>query len=177
MATEANLSATRALGAILIIIIVAAAIGFFAYRTYLPPAPNAGGNPPAGGTSAPASSTPGTGPAASSTGAVQLDSVSPSSGAVGSTVVIAGSGFIADDKVLFNGAVAAADAHPSSSANGRQSLSITVPSSMGADCKPGQACPMYEILVTPRAYSVTVENANGTSNALTFTVTGASVQP
>jgi hypothetical protein len=102
---------------------------------------------------------------------ISLDSVSPSSGPVGSTVTLAGSGFLPDNKVLFDGSVAASDAKPASSANGTETLVITVPSSMGADCKAGQACPMYAILVTPKTYSVTVENENGDSNAVEFAVT------
>jgi hypothetical protein len=36
-----------------------------------------------------------------------------------------------------------------------------------------EACPMYELLVSKGTYSVTVLNANGTSNALSYTITSA----
>jgi hypothetical protein len=116
-------------------------------------------------------------PVASSTSAVELDSVSPLSGAVGDTITLVGSGFTADNKVLLNGALAASNVHLSSFTNGHQTLTFTIPSSMGADCKAGQPCPMYAILVTPRAYTVAVENENGVSNELNLTVVGNALIP
>jgi hypothetical protein len=105
--------------------------------------------------------------------AVTLDSVSPTSGAVGSSITLTGSGFLSDNKILFDGNVAAADAHPTTLSNGRQSLVIAVPSAMGADCKANEACPMYARLVTAGLYPVIVENDTGRSNAVQFTVTGS----
>jgi hypothetical protein len=58
-----------------------------------------------------------------------------------------------------------------------QTLTFTVPGSMGPNCQPHLACPMYALLVTPRAYEVTVENSNGSSTPVTFTVTGAAILP
>jgi hypothetical protein len=49
---------------------------------------------------------------------------------------------------------------------------IVIPSSIGPDCKAGQACPMYMRLVTPGDYPLAVENSSGTSNAISFTVIG-----
>lgn len=100
-----------------------------------------------------------------------LNSISPISGPVGTTIVLRGNGFLSDNKVLFSGNVAAPDAQLTYFNTDGQSLTITVPSGIGPDCKANEACPMYERLVTPGIYTVTVENANGTSNALSFSVT------
>jgi hypothetical protein len=170
------------IASLIVILIVLVILGGIVYAVAGHPASPVGpsGPPEQGSTPPPASTTP---PSASSTpsqpasSAVELDSVNPSSGAVGGSITLVGSGFTGDNKVLFDGMVAAADAHPASSADGRQTLVIAVPSSMGADCKPDQACPMFEALVSPRAYSVSVENADGVSNAVPFTVTGAPLQP
>ncbi len=99
---------------------------------------------------------------------VSITSISPSQGAVGSTATISGSGFASSNTILFGGNVAANDIAP---VNG--TLTFTIPSSMGPYCKPMEACPMYELLVSKGTYSVTVLNANGTSNALSYTITSA----
>jgi hypothetical protein len=108
--------------------------------------------------------------AASST-AITLSSVTPGSGKIGATITLTGVGFLSDNKVLFNGNVGYGDATIYSMNNATQSIVITVPSSLTADCKANQACPQYAILVTPGTYTVSVENANGDSNTLSFVVT------
>ena len=105
-------------------------------------------------------------------GPVILNSLSPATGSVGTTVTIYGSGFIASNKVLLDGNVGAADVHLGSFTNGHQSITFTIPSAIGPNCKPDQACPMYMRLVTNGTYQVTVENDNGTSNAVPLTITG-----
>ena len=49
-------------------------------------------------------------------------------------------------------------------------LTFTVPSSLSPNCPNDSVCPMYMRLVTPGQYTVTVQNSNGTSNAVNFTV-------
>ena len=108
---------------------------------------------------------------------VTEDSLSPVSGPVGTTVTIYGSGFATDDKVLLEGSVGSTNTHLTSLENGQQALVFTVPTSIGPNCKPDQACPQYLRLVTPTTYQITVENDKGTSNSLSFVVTGATQNP
>ena len=116
-------------------------------------------------TTAPGNPTPVVGP-------VIINLLSPDTGSVGTTVTIYGSGFIASNKVLLDGNVGAADVHLGSFTNGHQSITFTIPSAIGPNCKPDQACPMYMRLVTNGTYQVAVENDNGTSNALSLAITG-----
>jgi hypothetical protein len=90
----------------------------------------------------------------------------PTGGRVGSMVTLNGTGFLSTNTVLFGGG----PINSISSTNGGTTLTFTVPSSVGADCQQGKACPMYERLITAGIYSVTVRNTNGTSNAVSFTV-------
>lgn len=106
----------------------------------------------------------------SATDSVVLDSISPASGSVGSVVTLRGSGFTGDNIILFSGNVGARNVRLTSVTNGHQDLAFTIPSSISPDCKPGRMCAMYVRLVLPGVYSVAVENSNGTSNALSFTV-------
>jgi len=102
---------------------------------------------------------------------LQLNLISPVSGRVGSGITLSGTGFLADNKVLFDGNVAASDAKLSYFNGTSESITITIPSAITPDCKTNQACPMYARLVTPGVYTVSVENTNGTSNTLSFNVT------
>ena len=114
---------------------------------------------------------------------VSLYNASPSAGAVGTTVTLTGFGFTSNNTILMDGNVAARNVPISSSiaiacttnptCHGgiNQSLIFTVPSSLTPNCPIGSMCPMYLRAVTPGQYSITVQNANGTSNASTFTVT------
>jgi hypothetical protein len=105
-------------------------------------------------------------------GPVILQSISPAEGAIGSSVTLYGSGFTESNTVLLDGNVAVSDASLTSFTNGHQSIVFTIPSSIHPDCKPREACPMYVRLVNNGEYSVVVENANGVSNALSYTVVG-----
>ncbi len=103
---------------------------------------------------------------------VVINSISPGSGPVGTSITITGTGFNASNKVLFDNSVAAANVPLSAaSSNGVLGLTFTLPSGMGPDCKANEACPMYELLVSPGTYTVTVENTAGVSNAISFVVT------
>ena len=116
--------------------------------------------------------------------AVTVYSINPTSGPVGTTVDITGFGFTSDNIIHFGGGdiahvassggiAIACTTDPNCHPGIRQTLEFTVPSSVGPYCAPGMACPMYMQLVTPGTYTVYVENANGTSNKITFTVTGS----
>jgi len=122
-----------------------------------------------------------------------IESITPTSGPVGTTVTLGGNGFTADNIIHFGGGavahVAASPAvfncpmQPVGSTGGcgaySQMLTFTVPQSVGPYCPPGAMCPMYLQLITPGAYTVYVENSNGTSNKVTFAVTsgGGDTQP
>ncbi len=98
-------------------------------------------------------------PAAPINGPVTLSSVSQTSGiAVGATVILTGSGFTADNTILLDGMAAVKDAQVASSANGHQTIAFTMPSSVGPDCKPDEACAMYLRLLTSGTYNLAVEN-------------------
>ncbi len=128
------------------------------------------------------------GTSTTSTSTVKILSINPTSGPVGTTVSITGTGFTADNIVHFGGgaignvAVSSSTVAPCPSAincnaNATETLTITIPSSIGPYCAPGTACPMYEMLVTPNTYMISVQNENGTSNAVSFTVTGGNPLP
>lgn len=134
----------------------------------------------ANGTSAPVTFTV----TSTSTNAIApvIYSIAPTAGPVGTTLSITGRGFTDDNMVHFgNGVIAhvpvsssiavACTTDPSCIPGIRQTLTITVPSSVGPYCAPGMMCPMYLQLVTPGTYGVSVENSNGTSGTANFTVT------
>ncbi|MBA3789352.1 peptidoglycan-binding protein [Patescibacteria group bacterium] len=119
---------------------------------------------------------------------VNINSISPTSGAVGTTVSITGYGFTSDNTVLFAGGAIrnvpvsssiaiACTTDPNCRGGIRQTLLFTVPSSIGPNCPPGSLCPLYARLVTPGDYQISVQNTNGTSNAVTFTVTSGNPFP
>ncbi len=103
--------------------------------------------------------------------ALQINSIQPQSGAVGAIVTINGSGFTSSgNRVIFGRYLAAtADSGDGST------LTFAVPSGMGANCQPNQACPMYFLQTPPGTYAVHVENANGSSNSMSFTVTSSGI--
>ncbi len=130
--------------------------------------------PPPTATSTPPPTTSPAHPAAPINGPVTVSSVSQTSGiAVGATVILAGSGFTADNTILLDGMAAVKDAQVASSANGHQTLAFTMPSSVGPDCKPDEACAMYLRLLTSGTYNLAVENEKGISNTIAVTIIGA----
>ena len=119
------------------------------------------------------------------TGAVSIYRMVPTSGPVGTAVTLYGRGFdLTGNIVHFGGGaianvaasapIAVACTTDSACVGGiRQSLTFTAPQSAGPYCAPGMACPMYELLITPGQYSVSITSSVGTSEAVPFTVTGA----
>jgi len=115
---------------------------------------------------------------------VTLRAITPNSGPVGTTVTLTGFGFTSDNVVHFGGgAIAnvpiassiavACTTDPSCIPGIRQTLTFTVPFSVGPYCPSGTMCPMYMQEITPGTYTVYVQNGNGSSNSVSFTVTGA----
>lgn len=104
---------------------------------------------------------------------VSIYSVSPVQGPIGTTITITGSGFTNDNTIMFDGMTAVRGV---SAINGR--LTFVVPEYLQPYCPPGAYCLLYVVQTMQRAYQLTVQNTNGTSNATTFTVgSGAQNQP
>ena len=103
---------------------------------------------------------------------LSLNSVSPSSGPIGTPVVLYGSGFTANDYVLIGGGVL----KPSSVSSDGTQIMFTMPSGIGPYCPGDAPCPMYLRLLTPGAYQISVKDeASGTtSNSVGFTITDSS---
>jgi hypothetical protein len=99
-----------------------------------------------------------------------INSITPASGAIGTTVTLYGSGFNKSDVILFDGGSIRG---VSTAADGTQ-LSFTVPNGIGPYCPPQSMCAMYLRLLTPGTYQVSVkdESSGNTSNAVSFTLTG-----
>ena len=119
---------------------------------------------------------------------VTIFSVTPNYGPVGTTVTITGRGFTANNRVNFaggaignipstDGVAIACTTDPTCVPGIRQTLTFTIPSSIGPYCAPGFMCAMYVRLVTPGAYDISVSNDNGTSNSMSYTVTDANTAP
>jgi peptidoglycan hydrolase-like protein with peptidoglycan-binding domain len=114
---------------------------------------------------------------------VSLYFISPATSTVGATVSVTGFGFTSNNTILMDGTVAARNipitssiavactTDPSCKGGIRQTLTFTIPSALSPNCPADSVCPMYMREVTPGTYSVTVQNGNGTSNALPLTVT------
>ena len=125
-------------------------------------------------------------PTPTPTSSVSLYNESPSTGAVGTQVALTGFGFTSSNTILMDGSVAATNVpisssiaiacttNPSCHGGINQTLTFTIPSALAPYCASGMACAQYMRLVTPGQYNITVLNSNGTSNALSFTVTSGS---
>ncbi len=103
----------------------------------------------------------------SSTMPLSLFSLAPYSGSVGRQVVITGSGFTSTENTIHFGA----GVIPYLISQDHTTLVFTVPSSLDPLCFfSNPRCLMASQMVQPGMYPVSVSNANGTSNALNFTV-------
>lgn len=101
-----------------------------------------------------------------------VTAISPAAAASGTTVTLIGTGFTNSNIVHFS----IGGLSNIASANNGTTLTFTVPSSIGPYCKPGQACALYLQLLNAGTYPVYVENANGTSNTVQFTITNNATQ-
>lgn len=117
------------------------------------------------------------------TAAARLYSISPGSGAIGTTVSIRGFGFSGANTILIDGMAAARNVpitssmaiacttDPSCHGGINQTITFTLPESLSPDCPVGSMCPMYVRLLQPGDVTVTVRNDSAVSNGLPFTVT------
>lgn len=106
-------------------------------------------------------------------GSINLNTITPSSGPVGTVVTLRGSGFTAtDNHIKFQTGYI----HGLSSSDGA-TLSFVIPPSVDL-CAPGSdVCALGLPRITPGVYNVSVINAKGISNSLVFTVTSAGGDP
>jgi PKD repeat protein len=106
----------------------------------------------------------------SNTGSLTLASLSPSSGRVGTQVVLTGSGFSAAGNTVRFGV--GGTQHLPSFNNGT-TIYYTVPQYVSpCDVTPaGQVCAQYFQQVTPGTYSISVQSGSQTTGSLNFTVT------
>ncbi len=101
---------------------------------------------------------------------VSIESLTPSRGGVGSTVVIRGTGFTNDNTILFD----TEQITHIASQNGT-TVRFTVPSAINLSCYyiyPACLAAAHETI--PGTYNVSVKNSNGTSTPMSFTVTASS---
>ncbi len=115
------------------------------------------------------------------TSAVSLYVASPSSAAAGASVTLGATGLTNDNTILIDGMIAAQHVSlintfvciPSvTCGTNHQALIFTVPTYLSFNCQNGQACPTIARLLSPGTYTLAIQNANGTSNTIPFTVTG-----
>lgn len=103
---------------------------------------------------------------------LKISSLSPSSGPIGTTVTVygsgfsyGGSGFTANSRINFDvGSIAPTFVNSTT-------LRFVVPEYLSPYCPPGAACALYVKEVKPGNYTVSVSNESATSNTVTFTVT------
>ncbi|HEX4104521.1 MAG TPA: hypothetical protein VHZ04_03565 [Candidatus Paceibacterota bacterium] len=98
--------------------------------------------------------TNGGGPGSVSMGGMPMEGLTPSSGPVGTQVMIMFPQGAAGDTftVLMNSLVAAKGLAYASG----DMMEFAVPSNLAPDCKPNQACPQFMALTSPQTYSVSV---------------------
>jgi hypothetical protein len=98
-------------------------------------------------------------------------SVAPISGPVGTTITITGANFTADTNTVRLGG-GFIQWLPASSAGSNQTIVFTLrPVISGVACPGTVRCPTVARPVQPGGNALSVQNANGTSNAANFTVT------
>jgi hypothetical protein len=115
---------------------------------------------------------------------VTISSIHPASGQARAEVTLTGIGFTKDNDIHFGpGVIAhvpvassvgvACTADPNCRGGIKQTLAFTVPGQLPPACRPQQApCSMLPRDTAPGEYPVWMENENGKSNELRFTVTG-----
>lgn len=122
-------------------------------------------------------------PTCGQTAAATLYSLSPQSGPTGTQISIRGFGFSNSNTILIDGMVAARSipiassmaiactTDPSCHGGINQTITFTLPDSVGPDCPVGSMCPLYMRLLTPGKVTITVRNSTSVSNGLPFTIT------
>jgi IPT/TIG domain-containing protein len=100
-----------------------------------------------------------------------IASLQPIAGPVGTRVVITGTGFQDNANTINFGA----SAYPNVTGDRGTSILFLIPTATNPPCRNvTPPCAIASALITPGSYDVSVTNAGGTSNAISFTVTSSS---
>ena len=104
-----------------------------------------------------------------------LDSLTPTMGPIGTQVTVHGTGFTAEDNlVLFDGF----GAIPHVASSNGTTITFTVPESLDPYCRfINPPCGHPSVHVARKRYQITVQNSQGITGTLSFTVTGALYMP
>jgi hypothetical protein len=110
-----------------------------------------------------------------STGQVSVFGINPSSGYAGASVTLTGSGFTPSENIVRFEMNDSDTAYlPNLSSNGN-SITFTAPSYSSYACQyTNPACSVMNKTLSPGTYRVWVQNQNGTSNQVSFTLQGGS---
>jgi hypothetical protein len=105
-----------------------------------------------------------------------ITNINPTTGVGGTVATITGTGFTASNQIDFGSSNVISSV---AAGNNGTSLSFTIPvlptGPIAPACAVGTPCPEYiPAIGQPVVYQVSVVNANGTSNAMSFTVPGSS---
>jgi hypothetical protein len=104
-----------------------------------------------------------------------ITSLSPSSGPVGTTIIINGSGFTSsDNQVVLDYLGTGNDPNFNLRSSDGKTLVFVLPAFVRPVCQVGMMCIDDITMISPRTYNLSVKNAAGTSNSVTLTVTAAS---
>jgi hypothetical protein len=97
-----------------------------------------------------------------------ITSLQPLAGPVGAVVIITGAGFDNRANTINFGT----SAYPNVAATNGTAIVFVIPAATNPPCRNvSPPCEIASALITPGPYDVSVTNALGTSNAITFTVT------
>jgi IPT/TIG domain-containing protein len=97
-----------------------------------------------------------------------ITSLQPLAGPVGAVVMITGTGLNDRANTINFGA----SAYPNVAATNGTAIMFVIPTATNPPCRNATPpCEIVSALITPGAYDVSVTNVQGTSNAMTFTVT------
>lgn len=158
---------------IAVVVVLAVLVGgafYFADRMQAPPVPQPMPTIPAPTSTAPGPLPTSTTPTSTTPTSTAGDYLSPTSGPVGTSVTIHGSGFGADNDILMSNFTGAALKDVASTDG--TTLTFTVPNTLLPNCAPNQACPDFVMLVRDGAFPISVVTNGTTQDIGTFTVTG-----
>jgi len=106
-------------------------------------------------------------------GAPLIVSMTPTSGPVGTTIQLTGTNLTNDNTIQFGGGVIL-HVNAVATIGGQQVLTFVVPDALNPSCYySNPRCMIASTQTQPGVYNVVVQNQNGTSNTIAFTVTGA----
>jgi hypothetical protein len=112
--------------------------------------------------------------AVSPSSALTLASVLPTSGPVGTSVIITGTGFAAAGAATLNTVNFGSSAYPNVTSGSGTTIAFSIPTTTNPPCRNVMPpCEIVSALITPGTYDISVTNSDGTSNSISFTVTAS----